>query len=128
MYGPILFGVGSGAPVWGRVAAAARRITQAMLMDNCRVKCFVGDTLLAIKGGHVIKKSTIQGSHISRNSRDVSEVREYCDTWLDGPGLVRVCELRTFASKGQIWRALSAPMPKDKASLAFVKQVESALE
>ena len=50
VYLVILFGVGSGPLVWGRVAAATMRITQAMLGQFGRANCYVDDTLLFIKG------------------------------------------------------------------------------
>ena len=50
VYLVVLFGVGSGPLVWGRVAAAAMRMTQALLGDRGRIECFVDDALMFTKG------------------------------------------------------------------------------
>jgi hypothetical protein len=51
IYKTILFGVGTGPLVWGRVAALTMRSTQAMFEDSrARVQCYVDDPLVAIRG------------------------------------------------------------------------------
>ena len=50
MYLVVLFGIGSGPLIWGRVAAAALRITQAVLGARGRAECFVDDTILILRG------------------------------------------------------------------------------
>ena len=52
----VLFGVGSGPLVWGRVAAWAMRSTQALFQDDVRVHCFVDDPLVAIMGTPQVRK------------------------------------------------------------------------
>ena len=50
VYRVVLFGIGSGPLVWGRVAAAVLRVTQSLLADYGRSECFVDDTVLALRG------------------------------------------------------------------------------
>ena len=52
-YYTIMFGVGSGPLLWGRVAAWAMRSTQALFGGGnvrARVNCFVDDPLIAFMG------------------------------------------------------------------------------
>ena len=50
VYLVVLFGIGSGPLVWGRVAAAVLRMTQSLLADFGRSECFVDDTVLTLRG------------------------------------------------------------------------------
>eukprot|EP00972_Heterocapsa_arctica_P041817 6164942-Heterocapsa_arctica.AAC.1 len=51
IYKTILFGVGTGPLVWGRVAALTMRSTQATFEDSrARVQCYVDDPLVAVRG------------------------------------------------------------------------------
>ena len=50
-YSTVLFGVGSGPLVWGRVAAGTMRVSQgAAIAETTRLQCFVDDPMAAIKG------------------------------------------------------------------------------
>lgn len=50
-YRTVLFGVGSGPLVWGRVAAWVMRATQSMFRGMAvRIDCFVDDPLVVLHG------------------------------------------------------------------------------
>jgi hypothetical protein len=51
VYLTCLFGVGSGPLVWGRIAAATMRLSQAMVgASEARLQCFVDDPVAVIRG------------------------------------------------------------------------------
>ncbi|CAK0818274.1 unnamed protein product, partial [Prorocentrum cordatum] len=51
VYDTVFFGVGTGPLVWGRVAAALMRLTQATLSEKKgRIQCFVDDSILTMSG------------------------------------------------------------------------------
>jgi len=51
IYHTVLFGIGSGPLVWGRVAAAVMRLSQGALDgDAARLQCFVDDPIAVIRG------------------------------------------------------------------------------
>ena len=51
VYLTILFGIGSGPLVWGRVAAATMRLSQAcLLVGEGILQCFVDDPICALRG------------------------------------------------------------------------------
>jgi hypothetical protein len=51
IYHTVLFGIGSGPLVWGRVAAAVMRLTQGALdADVARLQCFVDDPIAVVRG------------------------------------------------------------------------------
>ena len=59
VYLVVLFGIGSGPLVWGRVAAAVLRMTQSLLADYGRSECFVDDTLLVLRGCASTRRRTL---------------------------------------------------------------------
>ena len=60
MYHTVLFGIGSGPLVWGRVAAAVMRLTQGALdVDLARLQCFVDDPIAVIRGTEAEIRNTV---------------------------------------------------------------------